>query len=149
MIAICCFCWMTSVFVLRNGFIHRSGNPGSLQLICAYALASLGCVLLLVAFLGVDAKLLPRWAVYLGRISFGLYVYHRFALYIASALPLECLETVKVPVRIFLKAGLLIGLPFGLTVLMATVSYRYFEMPFLKMKKRHSLIESQPIVGAG
>jgi hypothetical protein len=27
-------------------------------------------------------------------------------------------------------------------------SYSYFETPFLKMKKRHSVIESQPILGA-
>jgi peptidoglycan/LPS O-acetylase OafA/YrhL len=51
--------------------------------------------------------------------------------------------------KVFLAAGLSIGLPFGLTVLIATLSYRYFETPFLKMKKRHAVIESQPIVGAG
>jgi len=32
---------------------------------------------------------------------------------------------------------------------MAVLSYRYFETPFLKMKKRHAIIESQPIQGAG
>jgi peptidoglycan/LPS O-acetylase OafA/YrhL len=36
-----------------------------------------------------------------------------------------------------------------LTILMAALSYRYFETPFLKMKKRHSVIQSQPIQGAG
>jgi peptidoglycan/LPS O-acetylase OafA/YrhL len=35
----------------------------------------------------------------------------------------------------------------GLTILMAAVSYRFFETPFLKMKRRHTVIESQPIAG--
>jgi peptidoglycan/LPS O-acetylase OafA/YrhL len=33
------------------------------------------------------------------------------------------------------------------TFLIAALSYRYFETPFLKMKKRHAIIESQPILG--
>jgi peptidoglycan/LPS O-acetylase OafA/YrhL len=36
----------------------------------------------------------------------------------------------------------------ALTILMAALSYRYFETPFLKMKKRHAIIDSQPIAGA-
>ena len=38
-----------------------------------------------------------------------------------------------------------IGLTLGLTILMAALSYRYFETPFLRMKKRHSVIRSQPV----
>ncbi len=37
-----------------------------------YALAALGSCLILYAFLGINRKLLPGWAVYLGRISYGL-----------------------------------------------------------------------------
>lgn len=37
------------------------------------------------------------------------------------------------------------ALALGLTVLLAALSYRFFETPFLKMKKRHSVIESQPV----
>ena len=40
----------------------------------------------------------------------------------------------------FLKGALALGL----TILMAALSYRYFETPFLKMKKRHAVIQSQP-----
>jgi peptidoglycan/LPS O-acetylase OafA/YrhL len=36
-------------------------------------------------------------------------------------------------------------LPISLTILMASLSYRYFETPFLKMKKRHAVIESEPV----
>jgi len=29
--------------------------------------------------------------------------------------------------------------------MMAALSYRFFETPFLKMKKHHAVIESQPV----
>jgi peptidoglycan/LPS O-acetylase OafA/YrhL len=33
----------------------------------------------------------------------------------------------------------------GLTLLFASLSYRFFETPFLRMKKRHEIIESRPV----
>lgn len=41
------------------------------------------------------------------------------------------------------------GLSLGLIFLVAAISYRYFETPFLRMKKRHAVIQSQPISEAG
>jgi peptidoglycan/LPS O-acetylase OafA/YrhL len=32
-----------------------------------------------------------------------------------------------------------------LTLLLAALSYRFFETPFLLMKKRNAIIESQPV----
>lgn len=134
----------------RFGF-RGSPNPGSWHLISGYGLATCGCALILLAFLGTPAKLLPGWAIYLGRISFGLYVFHAFAIYLTEHLILNNLSAHMNP---FIKSHeapiflLNTGLTLGLTVLMAAVSYRYFETPFLKLKKRHSVIESQPIAGA-
>ncbi len=141
--------WFYTCYGLHARFGNPGDtNPGSWRLICGYALVTLGCVLMLVAFLGVDARLLPRWAIYLGRISFGLYVYHAFVIYLTyhlilqnlSAYPNPLIKSLKVP--IFL---LNLCLTLGMTVLLAALSYRYLETPFLKMKKRHSVIESQPI----
>ena len=86
-----------------------------------------------------------------GRISFGLYVYHDFTIYITKRLQIGAflIKTIpNYPVRVCLNVGLGLGLPLALTLLMAALSYRYFETRFLKMKKRHSVIESQPIAGA-
>jgi len=152
LIAFCGVSWTVASHGLHCGFTLASENPGSWALIGGYALVSLGCVLLLLAFLGVQPRLLPRWTIYLGRISFGLYVYHGLALSFTHHLVIDRLNIVGIQIfslKVFLAAGLSIGLPFGLTVLIATLSYRYFETPFLKMKKRHAVIESQPIVGAG
>jgi peptidoglycan/LPS O-acetylase OafA/YrhL len=141
-IAGCGISWMVACYGLHSRFIDASENPGSWPLIGGYALGALGSVLMLLAFLGANPKFLPGWAVYFGRISFGLYVYHQFALDTAYHL-LGHGAQVSIRVRI-----LRVGLSFGLTILMAAVSYRYFETPFLKMKKRHSVIESQPIAVA-
>ncbi|HEV2214978.1 MAG TPA: acyltransferase, partial [Terracidiphilus sp.] len=56
------------------------GNPGPWALIAGYALGALGSVLVLLGLLGLPANKLPDWAVYLGRVSYGLYVYHVLAI---------------------------------------------------------------------
>jgi len=132
-------CWFSASRWLHYPFYSAARNPGSWHLIAAYALGSTGSVLIVVAFLGLNPKLIPAWAIYLGRISFGLYVFH-----------LAVLDSVF---GIFPNAGrhhvfpylLKISLALGLTVLAAGLSYRFLETPFLKMKKRHAIIESQPV----
>ena len=144
----CYLSWMAACYGLHYRVVRASGGPGSFALMGSYTIAALGSVLLLIAFFGFNPKLLPRWVIYLGRISFGLYVYHMFAIYIAEHLSIELLKLTRVsyfPLSVLLSAGLKLALPFGLTILMAAISYRYLETPFLKMKKRHSVIESQPI----
>lgn len=134
--------WFYAAYALHIRFAPPGVNPGSWPLIAAYALGAAGSVLILIAFLGVDPKLLPRWAVYLGRISFGLYVYHEFVLYIMDNWLMPHVASMTGPLY-FLKGGLSLGLVF----LLASLSYRYFETPFLKMKKRHAFIDSQPVSG--
>ncbi len=149
----CCFCcWFYSCYGLHAFFGSAGGhNPGSWPLIAGWALATLGCVLLIIAFLGVKAALLPNWVIYLGRISYGLYVYHLFAIALMDHLIIRRVAALNDPALNAYK-GLIfllnLVLSLGLTILMAALSYRYFETPFLKMKKRHAAIESQPIAGA-
>jgi len=151
LIVISFICWFYACFGLGSRFGNiGERNPGSWALIFGYALATLGCVLLLVAFLGVTPKLLPRWAIYLGRISFGLYIYQGYVIYLTDHVIIRYVATLKNPVIDSLKGPIFLlntGLILGLTVLIAALSYRFFETPFLKMKKRHSVIESLPIQG--
>jgi peptidoglycan/LPS O-acetylase OafA/YrhL len=144
------------MFYACHGLHSRFGNsgerdPGSWPLIFGYALATLGCVLVLIVFLGVTPKLLPRWAIYLGRISYGLYVFHEFAIYTTDHLFIGYIATFNyLPIVKSFEGTIYLlnmSLTLGLTILMAALSYRFFETPFLKMKKRHSVIESQPIQG--
>jgi peptidoglycan/LPS O-acetylase OafA/YrhL len=139
--AACAFLgWFAACFWLHNDFSYSGDNPGSLSLIGGYALGALGSVLILMAFLGLNPKLLPGWAVYLGRISFGLYVYHLFALYVANRLLIGHLPSIVSPM-LPLKAAVTLGL----SIMMAAISYHFFELPFLKMKRRHTFVESEPV----
>jgi len=134
--------WFFAAYALHSRFF-QDANPGSWDLIAAYALGAAGSVLILVAALGVNPRFLPRWAVYCGRISFGLYVYHDFCLDLMDKLMphVASMKSLLYP----LKGALSLGLIFAV----AAISYRYFETPFLKMKKRHAVIESQPAAGSG
>lgn len=148
LLAACACCWMIACYGLHVRFYDNGINPGSPALVCGYALGALGCMFLLLAFLGVDAKHLPRWAVYLGRISFGLYVYHDFVFHLTRSLFIDPLLAATIQrnlVRDHLTVALSMVLPFGLTILVAALSYRYLETPFLKLKRQLAVIESQPI----
>jgi peptidoglycan/LPS O-acetylase OafA/YrhL len=135
--------WFAASYAFHYRFDTVQG-PGSLCLMSGYALGAAGSVGILLAFLGLSPKLIPGWAIYLGRISYGLYVYHEFVPYLLSKLLIGHLASFNTPIY-FLKGGLSLGL----TILVAAISYRYFEAPFLRLKKRHAVIESQPILDAG
>jgi peptidoglycan/LPS O-acetylase OafA/YrhL len=135
----CGLSWLCASYLIAGHFSSLD-SKSSWQIMCAYALIALGSVFIIAAFLGIDSKHLSAWAVYLGRISFGLYVYHAFAIYVTSVF-LGRKVSFSNPIY-YLKAVLAVGLTF----LAAALSYRYLETPFLKMKKRHAIVESQPIL---
>ena len=140
LIAACALCWYFSSSLALTLRHASDSNAGSWSLILGFGLAALGCCLLLFAFLGLDRNLLPRWAIYLGRISYGLYVFHLFAIAIVNA-------NFSTHNLTFGAANLLLRgtVALGLTILVASISYQYLEAPFLRMKKRHQTIESRPV----
>jgi peptidoglycan/LPS O-acetylase OafA/YrhL len=112
-------------------------GSGGFMMVGRYLLTAMGCFLLMIAFLGAPLKF-PRWSIYLGRISYGLYVFHIFSLMLAERL-LERLSFQHA--HLFLK--FIISLP--LTIALASLSYRYFETPFLRLKESFARIPSRPI----
>jgi peptidoglycan/LPS O-acetylase OafA/YrhL len=88
----------------------------------------------------------PAWSTYLGRISYGLYVYHLYpAVLVVSFLNQSTLHAIKTSPASLLRAALVIGACLGGTIVIAALSYQFLETPFLRMKKRYTVIESQPI----
>ncbi|HLI81410.1 MAG TPA: acyltransferase [Candidatus Binataceae bacterium] len=120
-------------------------TPNSaLTLFLGYPAAGAGCAMIVAAFLGVSFRTtspLARTGIYLGKISYGLYIWHLLALAIvlkALARPLpwasEWIDT-----NTFAALCAL-----GLTIALAAVSYRLLERPFLNLKSRFALIPSRP-----
>lgn len=138
--AACAFCFYFSSSLALTPRQVGNANPESWSLIVGFGLTALGCCLLLLAFMGMDAQLLPRWATYLGRISYGLYVFHVFVIFVVNAY-FSKVTSISGAANYFLRGSV----AFGFTVLIASVSYRYFEAPFLRLKKRHQTIESRPV----
>ncbi|HSS20771.1 MAG TPA: acyltransferase [Pyrinomonadaceae bacterium] len=98
--------------------------------IASYPLIVSGSVMMLLSFLG--SGIANPVLVYLGRISYGLYVWHVLALAIVSNV-----------LRKYHPLHALSG--FALTILISSISYRLLEQPFLKLKKRFTYIVSRPV----
>jgi len=99
-----------------------------------YPLIVVGSVLMLWSATGAVAMRQPA-LVSLGRMSYGLYVFHMVGL-VAAGLVFPA----------FSVSGALSGL--AITVLLAAVSYRWLETPFLRLKQRFTYVDSRPVDGA-
>jgi peptidoglycan/LPS O-acetylase OafA/YrhL len=113
-----------------------------LPLVTGWPLAALACGGILLSVLGSTGRLTAPLRsgpfVYLGRISYGLYVYHELLLKVAARLfpqhdssPAQMLE--------YWVFGLFLTLP------IAAASYRFIEQPFLRLKRRRfTVVPSRP-----
>ncbi len=111
------------------------GNPNALLVTVGFAFIGAGSGAFLLSAMGTT-WMRRDTTVYLGRISYGLYVYHGTAIVAASWLLAPCAAWVKWP-----------GVPlasFVATVAVSAASYRWFETPFLKLKERFQYVRSQP-----
>jgi peptidoglycan/LPS O-acetylase OafA/YrhL len=114
------------MFAAATWLHGQDENLSMLDGMLSYPLADAGALLIFLSCLG--ASIAWRPAVYLGHISYGLYVYHLLALNIAKAGLLH-----SIGVCPFWLRGA-IALP--LTVGMAALSYAWLEAPFLRLKNR-------------
>lgn len=121
------------------------GDPGSMELRAPllFSCADAGCLLMVMGCLGhgfLRRLLAIQPLAYLGKISFGIYVYHLIALDMAPSILAD---------RRFFE-GVTLNSPRGfavalaLTCVLATGSYELYEKWFLKLKKRFEIIASRP-----
>jgi peptidoglycan/LPS O-acetylase OafA/YrhL len=107
-----------------------------------YLIALPGCLCLFFSCLQLPAGRLQKPFIYLGKISYGLYVFHVLWLGVARDL-LKLLADGRLPGLPSELIAMAIALP--ATVVTGMVSYRYLESPFLRFKKRFTVVRSRPI----
>jgi peptidoglycan/LPS O-acetylase OafA/YrhL len=112
-------------------------GAGGVRVVFGRLIISLACFSILYGCMYSNSKLLTSgWIVQLGKISYGLYAFHFTGLFIVLSL--------FHPARGFnLLFGKLLGLV--MTIVLASVSYRWFESPFLRLKSRFATVPSRPI----
>ena len=101
-----------------------------------------GCLCLFFSLLQLAAGKMQKPMIYLGKISYGLYVYHVLWLGVARHLTERFTAGRLSPVTSSLCA---MSLALPATIVTAALSYRYLECPFLQLKKRFTVILSRPV----
>jgi peptidoglycan/LPS O-acetylase OafA/YrhL len=101
----------------------------SLTVLLCYVAIVVACLAILMAFMGVNLQ--SRWLVYLGKISYGLYVYHMACIFIVRRVP-ALNHAFSEPISL------------ALTIAVAAVSYQILEKPFLSLKPRFTHVASRP-----
>lgn len=115
--------------------VHDDQVETSLTNLYFYPVVASCCAVALFATVGVKVDWtspIARAVLYLGKISYGLYVFHYACFYVVNALYRQ-LPTKPNFVVAFLGRG---ALAMALTILLATLSYRYLEQPFLRLKAK-------------
>jgi peptidoglycan/LPS O-acetylase OafA/YrhL len=139
--ALLCGCIGVLLWIAYSfGLLHLP--VGLIQLMLGWPLAALACGGILVAVLGsgdsFTAPLRSAPLVYLGRISYGLYAYHELVLKFDDELfPNHAVSASQ------MLAHWIFGL--GGTIALAAASYRWIELPFLRLKRaRFTVVASRP-----
>jgi peptidoglycan/LPS O-acetylase OafA/YrhL len=107
------------------------------QMAVGHPFTAVASVAVLLSVLGSQNSFLRNpTLLYLGKISYGLYVLHEFAHYCAMRL-------VAASTPFMVLAQSVVGL--ALTVVLAAASYRWLESPFLRLKERFAHVQSRPV----
>jgi peptidoglycan/LPS O-acetylase OafA/YrhL len=128
---------ITWIAVYALGMGANPPNVSSWRSALGHPLTALASAAILLSVMGAQhAFLRNRVLLYLGKISYGLYVLHEFAHFCAKRL---VPASTPLPVIAQSMAGL------ALTILLAAASYRWLESPFLRLKERFAHVQSRPV----
>jgi peptidoglycan/LPS O-acetylase OafA/YrhL len=124
-------------WIAASGWLIDQPGPQDMRAVLGRLVASVGAVAILYAGLGSRSRLLRSdWVVWLGKISYGLYMLHFIGL-------LFMIDLLHPRWGWTLLATKALGL--ALTVLLAWASYRWVESPFLRWKDRFATVLSRPV----
>lgn len=135
-------CWL----VASIAFGVQADTPHStvMQAPIGWLLVLSGTLLLFLSMLGFPAKYLPAPIVYLGRISYGLYLFHELVYFLIFSPGKGWLIGLSRALHLAnWRNGIGTTLAFCLTVLVANTSYKLYEKPFLRLKSRFTVVPSR------
>ncbi len=120
-------------FIAVGSFMGPEANrpPIALPMLAGYVVVAVACLSILVGFIGLDLRF--GRLVYLGKISYGLYVYHAVCIFLVDK------------VSFLNHAFISEGVALALTIALAAASYNLLEKPFLKLKERWAHVRSRPV----
>jgi peptidoglycan/LPS O-acetylase OafA/YrhL len=138
-------CWLAaSIFCEINADAPHMASIA--QSVSGWLLILLGVMLMFFSLFGVSAKYMPSLLIYLGRISFGMYVFHITIYWLIYNIFKNELGLISDPLGLVdwkNEVGLVAA--FLITFTLANVSYHFFEKPFLRLKNRFTFIPSREL----
>jgi len=135
-----------SILCLTLAFLLPDKDITGLHLIILYTLIGIGFTFITQATLHSN-NLISRvvlqnsYTVYLGKISYGLYIYHIPSIYLATFALLWAASQSGDEIQS--QSVFILG--FILTILISALSYQFIEAPILKLKTRFSYVSSKPV----
>jgi peptidoglycan/LPS O-acetylase OafA/YrhL len=120
-------CWLSIFGKTEIRTIQMWWAPAAL-----YGCVLIGCVALFLGFFGLPRRWLPTPLLWLGKISYGLYLYH------------SLVRTLMPRWQSGKYGAIRLGLELLITILISGVSYHWLEAPFLRWKGRITLVPNRP-----
>ena len=139
---VCLPAW-ARVLLVAGGLIAFFGfntSAASHNTVGCYMTAGLGTALLLVGMFGMRVHRTFNPLRYLGKISYGLYVYHFWILLFVEYAVRDLILRVEPELSVIVAV-----LTLPLTIVVAHFSYKWFESPFLRLKERFEVVRSRPV----
>ncbi len=128
---------LVCIAMAANYWVIKGDPLSTWSMVLGYPAVALGSVAMLLSVCCERAPLNKSALVYLGRISYGLYVFHVLGLFISD-------YAVKDPTASLARYALRVAVALTATIALAAASYRWLETPFLKMKQRFTHVLSRP-----
>ncbi|MFD2584483.1 acyltransferase family protein [Pedobacter vanadiisoli] len=136
-------CWLMASMVCQVTADAPHLNT-VMQSVSGWFLILIGVTSMFLSFYGASSKYMPGALVYLGRISYGMYIFHITIYWITYVIFKNELAAFSKTIGLAeWKNSIGFIIAFIITVVLASLSYRYFEKPFLKLKNRYTLIPSR------
>jgi len=130
------FCWAAGTRFFGNilpGLVPAWWSPAAL-----YGCVLAGCIALFLSFFGLPGRFIPQPIRWLGKISYGLYVYHALVLTLMPRWPATWEHKASL-------AGLRLCFELSIAVLLAGLSYHWLELPFLRWKERITFVPNRRV----